>query len=524
MHVMAKTGRHLVVDGSNLATEGRTLPSLAQLIDAVDAVMAEDADMTVTVIVDATFAHRIDDSEKKAFEEASDNGEILMPPAGAVGRGDAFILQVAEKAGATVLSNDSFQEFHGEHPWLFDEGRLIGGKPIDGIGWVFVDRVPVRGPASRRATRGSRKSSGSSRKGSKSTKKSSAKKSSKALTGSTTSGEPLGPAPKPDAKSPPPRRSGSAAKRSAGKNADDRGTKDKATTASKKAASRGSGRSKGGKDLKELNSPSDFTSFVFKHSIGDEVEAVVDRFSSHGCYVRSEQAQCYLPSSAMGDPPPSRARDVVSVGQTVIVKVESLDSDRRGINVTLVRTVADDGPQQSKTAGGPSRRRKQDTTSQQPVTVADESAGERNPTRSETTVAKKTAKKATAKKATKKATKKAAKKAASKKAPAKATPSKRAAKATAKKAAKKATKKATAKKAAKKTTKKAAKKATAKKAAKKATKKATAKKSAKKATKKATAKKSAKKATKKATAKKAAKKTTKKATKKATAKRAAKKA
>ena len=32
-------------------------------------------------------------------------------------------------AGATVLSNDSFQEFHGEYEWLFDKGRLIGGKP-----------------------------------------------------------------------------------------------------------------------------------------------------------------------------------------------------------------------------------------------------------------------------------------------------------------------------------------------------------------------------------------------------------
>ena len=29
-----------------------------------------------------------------------------------------------------MLSNDSFQEFHAEHPWLFDEGRLIGGKPV----------------------------------------------------------------------------------------------------------------------------------------------------------------------------------------------------------------------------------------------------------------------------------------------------------------------------------------------------------------------------------------------------------
>jgi hypothetical protein len=50
------------------------------------------------------------------------------------------------------MSNDSFQEFHAEHPWLFDEGRLIGGKPIPGVGWIFTPRLPVRGPRSRAAT------------------------------------------------------------------------------------------------------------------------------------------------------------------------------------------------------------------------------------------------------------------------------------------------------------------------------------------------------------------------------------
>ena len=54
----------------------------------------------------------------------------MTPPAGAVGRGDAFILKIADRIKGVVLSNDSFQEFHDEYPWLFDEGRLIGGKPV----------------------------------------------------------------------------------------------------------------------------------------------------------------------------------------------------------------------------------------------------------------------------------------------------------------------------------------------------------------------------------------------------------
>src|SRR5580698_5536743 len=143
---------HVVVDGSNLATEGRTLPSLAQLDEAVRAYSEEDPGSRITVVVDASFEHRIDESEREALREAMLNGEVVSPPAGAIGRGDAFVLRIAERTGAVVLSNDSFQEFHGQHPWLFDDGRLIGGKPVPGVGWIFTPRLPIRGPKSRAAT------------------------------------------------------------------------------------------------------------------------------------------------------------------------------------------------------------------------------------------------------------------------------------------------------------------------------------------------------------------------------------
>ena len=143
---------HVVVDGSNLATEGRTFPSLEQLDEAVRAYASEDPDASIIVVVDATFEHRVGDAERDEVREAMLNGEVISPPAGAIGRGDAFVLRIAERTGATVLSNDSFQEFHGEHPWLFDDGRLIGGKPVPGVGWIFTPRLPIRGPKSRAAT------------------------------------------------------------------------------------------------------------------------------------------------------------------------------------------------------------------------------------------------------------------------------------------------------------------------------------------------------------------------------------
>jgi len=47
---------HVVVDGSNLATEGRSAPSLKQLNEAVLAFMKEYPKTQITVVVDASSA------------------------------------------------------------------------------------------------------------------------------------------------------------------------------------------------------------------------------------------------------------------------------------------------------------------------------------------------------------------------------------------------------------------------------------------------------------------------------------
>lgn len=159
-YLVANRGpKHVVVDGSNLATEGRTAPSLKQLHEAVLSFINEYPDTKVTVVVDATFGHRIDKREVAEFNDAIDNNELVSPPAGAVGRGDGFVLTIAKKIGATVISNDSYQEFHQDHPWLFDSGRLMGGKPVPNVGWVFIDRLPVRPSAAKSVKKASREAS-----------------------------------------------------------------------------------------------------------------------------------------------------------------------------------------------------------------------------------------------------------------------------------------------------------------------------------------------------------------------------
>ena len=479
--------KHLVVDGSNIATEGRTMPSLAQLDEAVRAFIAERPMDNYTVIVDATFEHRIDASERKLYDDALAANELIVTPAGTVGRGDRFILEVADRAGAIVLSNDSFQEFHGDYGWLFDSGRLIGGRPVPGVGWVFVERSPVRGPKSRQATRDAKRKRGPA------TKAAAAPRAAPTAP-SKSSGRPRGAkkavgdaAPAKRAKAAGP---GKAAGKPAGK-----------PPAAKAPPREGDGRRRTGRPQQPLNDQLPFIEFIAEHLPGSTVEGEVVEFSSHGAYVQIGDVRCYVPLKNMGDPPPRSARDVLERGQVRTFVVHSIEAARRGIDLALpgFERIAASPTEPVATPPRPRRSRAAAADTTLPVAASNDAApavdrapaaAGANQPESEATLAatkkaagrktaakKSTARKSTAKKAT--ARKSTARKATAKRAPAKkATARKRTAKkATAKKStAKKATaRKSTAKKsAAKKST---ARKSTAKKAAKKSTaKKSTAKK------------------------------------------------
>jgi hypothetical protein len=312
--------KHVVVDGSNLATEGRTAPSLKQLVEAVETYMNDHPDDVITVVVDATFGHRIDPREVPEFDAAIENNELVCPPAGAVGRGDAFVLSIAHKAGATILSNDSFQEFHGQYDWLFDEGRLVGGKPVPNVGWVFVARTPVRGPVSRRAMKDAKKG------GRRPEKKPVAVRASK---------EALQPMPVP--KTPPPGPVRLRGEAPAAVSAQPVAVGAGANGASNGASGAGpeGGRAQGKLPGKHepINDLMPFLDFVEQHPVGTIVSGVVDAFSSHGAYVLVGPARCYVPLRHLGDPAPRSAREVVQLGQERSFVVVSFNAARRGIDI-----------------------------------------------------------------------------------------------------------------------------------------------------------------------------------------------
>ena len=305
--------RHVVVDGSNLATEGRPLPSLKQLNEAVLAYMAENPDALITVVVDATFGHRIDVKEVAEFDAAVSNNEIVAPPAGAIGRGDAFVLSIANKVNATILSNDSYQEFHGTHTWLFDEGRLVGGKPVPHIGWVFVNRLPVRGPTSR-------KSVSEAKRGRTSKLKSASPEASQPM--------PIPAAPPPGAtlNKPARGRDGKAAA-AAAKPVEPTKVDDAATNAGDRAEP--TPRSTGTNDLLA------FLTFVEHHKPGSSVNAIVENYSSHGAYVRIGDVKGYVPLSLMADPAPRSAREFMKIGESITLVVESFAPARRSIDLAI---------------------------------------------------------------------------------------------------------------------------------------------------------------------------------------------
>jgi hypothetical protein len=298
---------HFIVDGSNIATEGRATPSLKQLNDAVMAFIEEHPTALITVVVDATFGHRIDKKEVKAFDDAVANNELVTPPAGAVGRGDAFVLSIANKAKAGILSNDSFQEFHGDYGWLFEPGRLIGGKPVPHVGWVFVERLPVRGPKSRQAVKDAKQSVRPAT-------------STRAARGT---GSSLAEQPMPVPTAPPPGPPVAAkAKRQA------------AETAAVVAVSAGDGVQQAGKG--PVNEFLPFLDFVEHHPVGTGCTVVVESYASHGAYARAGDVLVYVPLRLMGDPPPRSARAALKIGEAVAVVIVGYVPERRSIDAALV--------------------------------------------------------------------------------------------------------------------------------------------------------------------------------------------
>ncbi len=358
----AKSPRlRVVVDGSNLATEGRVTPSFTQLDEAVNAFREENPGADIIVVADATFEHRMATNERSRFTDASLAGDIVTPPAGAVGRGDAFILKIADRIGGVVLSNDSFQEFQDEYPWLFDVGRLIGGKPVRGVGWVFTPRIPVRNV---KVTRTAKKLAVTLANGEKPTigttltpvkaKKAPSKKVAKEEKPVDKISEKAADKHK-AAEKPIEHHVTKAAAKGAKKLA--KATDVVKKTRVKKAAKAVRAPKKAAPPVPVLETPppavalkrgrqpvnpeAAFAQFQSTFRVGSKVPGEVTAFTSHGAVIKVElkndqQVECYAPTTLLGTPPPARARDVLKRGDKRVFRLVNVDSDRRIAELALL--------------------------------------------------------------------------------------------------------------------------------------------------------------------------------------------
>src|SRR5207302_10904690 len=230
--------------------------------------------------------------------------------------------------------------------WLCGEGRLTGGKPVQGVGWIFTPRTPVRGPKSRVAVRAGKRAT-------KSTVKAVKKVSPEA------------------------------------RDAIAEATAD-AVSPKEGGARRRRGRGRG--PAEPVNEPLAFITFIADHQPGSEVEATVDSFTSHGAFVTANGARCYVPLTGLGDPPPRSAKEVLNREEPRTFVVQALDPPRRGIELAL--------PEVARVAGAPTEETVEAETAE-PAPAKRKAAGKKATAKKRAPVKKAPAakKKATVKKA-----------------------------------------------------------------------------------------------------------------------------
>jgi hypothetical protein len=115
-------------------------------------------------------------------------------------------------------------------------------------------------------------------------------------------------------------------------------------TATSEPASAGRGRRwtstervpKAGETVNELMP---FLEFVEHHPVGTSVNGTVESYSSHGAYISIGEngVRGYVPLRLMADPPPTSARKVMKIGESVTLVVVSFAPLRRSIDCAHAR-------------------------------------------------------------------------------------------------------------------------------------------------------------------------------------------
>ena len=174
---------------------------------------------------------------------------------------------------------------------------LVGGKPVPGVGWVFVRAVArARCPRAAMATKEARTA-----KRAPGQAEAPAKRASEEVGGEATR---PGSTPRSDDSR------GEATRPSKPR----RAKRPSAASARRRVVETPIRRPR---SAEPINDPRGNSSRSSRPTNSERsVEATVIEFSSHGAYVDVDGARCYVPLKSMGDPAPRSAREVLDMGET----------------------------------------------------------------------------------------------------------------------------------------------------------------------------------------------------------------
>jgi hypothetical protein len=126
--------RVVVVDGANVAYAEKSAsgaPRVSNLVAACK--LLKERGYTPIIIVDAALYHDIDDPSQ--LDGLLEKQEIHQAPAGT--DADYFVLEMADRYDAWVLTNDAYTEYRNAYTWI-DERRV----PF----MVINDEIVLYGP------------------------------------------------------------------------------------------------------------------------------------------------------------------------------------------------------------------------------------------------------------------------------------------------------------------------------------------------------------------------------------------
>jgi hypothetical protein len=130
----------ILIDGANVAWEAPTAgktpkPRISNIISVKQAVA--ELGFAPIIIVDASLKHHIDDPDQ--LETLFISAKVLQAPSGTVA--DYFLLRTAEEHDAQVVSNDEFEQYRTEFPWI--KRRRVPYMIISGSVQLYLPKLSL---------------------------------------------------------------------------------------------------------------------------------------------------------------------------------------------------------------------------------------------------------------------------------------------------------------------------------------------------------------------------------------------